>query len=354
MGTGDTPRARLSALSKGFRSAYLDHDAVTAQLRAWADAFPSIARLRSLGVTPEGRDLWLLTIGTDPDRVRPAVWIDGNMHASEVSGSSVALAIAEDVLAIHLDAPTSFHHSFPAHLRRILKDVIVHVMPRISPDGAEAVLRTGKYVRSVPRDERPNRAHARWIGEDVDGDGAALYMRKEDPAGDFVELRAAASDGIPGLMVPREIDDEPPYYKLFPEGRIEHFDGVTIPTPDFLSDNFPDLNRNFPFRWAAEPKQIGAGAFPASEPEARAIVDFVTRTPNLFVWLNLHTFGGCFIRPPGDVPDAQMQPLDLAVYRQIGAWAEDITGYPMVSGYEEFLYEPGKPLFGALSEWAYE
>ncbi|MDQ3031500.1 MAG: M14 family metallopeptidase [Myxococcota bacterium] len=349
MATEDSSRARLAALSKGFRRDYLDYDSLTAQLRAWADAFPDIVRLRSLGRTHEGRELWLLTIGPEPDRARPSVWIDGNMHAPEISGSSVALAIAEDVIALHLgDAPIS-EMTLPRHLRRIVTDALFHVMPRISPDGAEAVLKTGRYVRSVPRDERPNRGHARWINEDVDGDGLALYMRKEDPAGDFAVL-----PDVPGLLVPRTIDDPPPYYKLFPEGRIESFDGVNVPTPDFLSDSFPDLNRNFPFHWAAEHEQPGAGAFPGSEPEARAIIEVATRTPSIYAWLNLHTFGGVFIRPPGDVPDEKMNAFDLAVYRQVGQWAESITGYPMVSGFAEFLYEPGKPLHGALSEWAYE
>jgi len=36
-----------------------------------------------------------------PDRTRAAAWVDGNMHAVEVCGSSVALAIAEDVIALH-------------------------------------------------------------------------------------------------------------------------------------------------------------------------------------------------------------------------------------------------------------
>ena len=69
-------------------------DDLVAQLEAWANAYPELAKLSSIGKTDEGRDLLLLTIGPDPDRIRPAVWIDGNMHASELCGSSVALAIA--------------------------------------------------------------------------------------------------------------------------------------------------------------------------------------------------------------------------------------------------------------------
>ena len=48
-----------------------------------------------------------------------------------------------------------------------------------------------------------------------------------------------------------------------------------------------------------------------------------------------------------------MNQEDLALYRQLGAWAEELTGYPMVSGCEEFLYEPDTPLHGDLTDYAY-
>ena len=79
------PRALLD-LSLGFRNAYLDHDRVTAQLRAWTEAFPAICRMTSIAKTPEGRDVWLLAVGRDLDRIRPAVWVDGNIHAAELAG----------------------------------------------------------------------------------------------------------------------------------------------------------------------------------------------------------------------------------------------------------------------------
>jgi Zinc carboxypeptidase len=350
-GSPSTPsalaRARLAALSTGFRSRYIDHVTLTGQLEAWAAAFPSIARLESIGRSPEGRDVWMLTLGTQPERARPGVWVDGNMHAGELAGCAVALAIAEDVLALHLDPEGPC--ALPPHLLRVVQGALVYVVPRISPDGAEAVLTTGRYVRSVPRDGRTERAKPRWIGGDVDGDGQALWMRRESPLGDFTEHPEA-----PGLLVPRAIDDTGPFYELYPEGHIEHFDGDRIPAPSFLSDNDVDLNRNFPFHWKPEPEQAGAGNYPGSEPETRAVIDRALRLPHLFVWLNLHTFGGCHIRPPGDVPDSKMAPLDLGIYKQLGRWADELTGYPMVSGYQEFLYEPDKPLFGSLSEWAYE
>lgn len=340
--------ARLASHALGFRERYLTYDELTRQLRAWSEAFPHLVRLSSLGQTEEGRELWLLTIGPEPDRLRPAAWVDGNMHASELAGSSVALAIAEDALRAHL-RPGAALHDLPPHLVDIVRtDALIYVLPRMSPDGAERVLGSGAWVRSNPRDGRLGRAAPYWRAADVDGDGQARMMRREDPAGDFVR-----SPDDPDLMLARRIEDPGPYYALYPEGIIEGWDGFTVPMPDFLSDNETDMNRNFPYDWAPEPKQRGAGPFPTSEPESRAVTAFAVRHPNIFAWLNLHTFGGVYIRPAGDRPDKKMDPSDLELYRLLGEWAERVADYPMVSGFEEFTYEPDTPLHGDLSTFAY-
>src|SRR5689334_12775470 len=98
----------LDSLRGDFRDRYLTHDELTQQLRRWAEAYPHACRLESIGKTPEGRELWLPVVGLEPERRRAAVWVDGNMHAGELCGSSVALAIAEDVLRIH-DEETGVH-----------------------------------------------------------------------------------------------------------------------------------------------------------------------------------------------------------------------------------------------------
>ena len=114
-----------------------------------------------------------------------------------------------------------------------------------------------------------------------------------------------------------------------------------------------DMNRNFPYDWAPEPHQVGAGAFAASEPEARAVTAFASRHPE-----HLRVAQPALLRrvlhpASGDKPDRQMNQTDLALYLQIGEWTQAIAGYPMVSGFEEFTYEPDKPLRGELSAFAY-
>src|SRR4030095_12958601 len=337
-----------------FREKYLSYAELNACLAAWTKQYPDTARVTALGKSAEGRDIPLLTIGRNPDEARPAIWIDGNMHASELCGSSVALAMAEDILALHKGGLDVGGKAFPAHMVEALTDALFYVVPRISPDGAEEVLTKGRFVRSSPVNDRANKDHAYWETADIDGNSIASYMRKQDPDGELVELRGENGELLdPSVMAPRMPEDPGPYFQLYPEGRIANFDGWRIPNPHFLSDNPYDFNRNFPYTWAPESQQEGAGHYPGSAPEQRAILDFVTNHPNIFAWLNLHTFGGVLIRPLGDKPDSKMNPADLAIFEQVEAWMTEHTGYATVSGYHEFLYEPEKPIYGDLSDYAY-
>ena len=337
-----------------FRTQYPDYKALTNQLGAWAQSHPDFVNLSSLGKSAGGCDIPLLTIGRNPNQYRPAVWIDGNMHATEVCGTSVALAIAEDIIAIYQGKDEAGGKPLPAHMANAIRNTLFYVAPRLSPDGAEAILKTGRYVRSSPVNDRAPKSHAYWEAADVDGDGLMGYMRQQNQQGELVELRG--EDGLalnPPVMVPRLPEDVGPFYKLYPEGRIVNFDGQRIPDPHFLSDNLYDFNRNFAHDWKPEPEQAGAGHFPGSAPETRAVMEFAIAHPHIFTWLNLHTFGGVLIRPLGDKPDNKMDQTDLAIYRQVEAWMTEHTGYATVSGFHEFLYEPDKPLHGDLSEWAY-
>ena len=123
----------LQSLALPFRNQPLDEAQLAKQVHAWADAFPHLCRVSVLTRTPQERPVWLMTLGLRQNAGGPSVWLDGNMHASETCGSSVALAVAESVLRLHLADEAD---GVPPHLRQLLRQLTFFVVPRLCPDGA--------------------------------------------------------------------------------------------------------------------------------------------------------------------------------------------------------------------------
>ncbi len=115
-----------------------------------------------------------------------------------------------------------------------------------------------------------------------------------------------------------------------------------------------DLNRNFPSEWRPEGEQGGAGEYPASEPEVRAIVDFIVKHPNICGAVTFHTLSGVLLRPYGTKPDSDMIPEDLWAYEKIGAKGTALTGYPAVSVFHDFKYHPKEVITGVFDDWMYD
>ena len=322
---------------------YYRYREMTAWLERVADEHPEIAELRSIGSSPEGRQIWVMALTdrtTGEADARPAYWIDGNTHASELMGSAAALYTIDYVVE-HADDP---------EIADLLADRALYVAPRINPDGAEWCLETGKFVRSARRLYPEQRPRPGFVEEDVDGDGEVLQMRVEDPEGAW---RLSEHDAR--LLVPRKPwDDEGPFYRLYVEGRFE--DGAaedprrpTRPDPHGL-----DFNRNYPYEWAPERAQSGAGRYPLSEPETRAVADFLSSHDNVFGALTYHTFSGVLLRPYSNRPDEAIPEFDLAVFEDLGERCEHHTGFPCESTYHGFRYDRGAGISGAFDDWAYD
>ena len=237
-----------------------------------------------------------------------------------------------------------------------IRETLFYVVPRISPDGAEEVLKRGRYVRSSPVNDRANKGHAYWESRrHRRRRHRRLHAPARTPTASWWSFATTTAQRLdPPVMVRAPARGPGPVLQALSRGAHRQLRRPdAFPAPYFLSDNLYDFNRNFPYAWAPEPQQVGAGHYPGSAPETRAILEFATSHPNIFAWLNLHTFGGVLIRPLGDKPDSKMDPVDLAIFEQVEAWMTEHTGYATVSGFHEFLYEPEKPLHGDLTDYAY-
>ena len=323
---------------------YYRYDELTRILRDWAQAYPALLRVECIGKSYEGRDIFVAVVtnsGTGTDADKPAMWADGNIHATELAGSIACLHLLHSLLTGYGRDP---------EITRCLDTRAFYVCPRVNPDGAEwALADTPKLIRSstrpYPYDEEPVGGLRR---EDVDGDGRMLTMRMRDPNGAW-----KTSERDPRILVRREpAETGGEYYRVLPEGMIDQFDGVTIEMQ--ARKERLDLNRNFPADWRGEGEQSGAGPFPASEPEIAALAGFITRHPNITGAVAFHTYSGVLLRPYSHLPDEKMQAEDLWAYQKIGAKGSEITGYPNVSTYHDFRYHPREVITGDFDSWMYE
>ena len=332
-----------SALPTPRFDTFYRYDALTQLLRDYAQARPGLIELRSLGKSHEGRDIWVVVItqtASGPDVDKPAFWVDGNIHAAELTASTACLYWLHQ-LATGYGSQSDITH--------LLDTRVVYLVPRLNPDGAElAMADRPRHIRSstrpYPWDEVP--VDGLTI-QDVDGDGRMLTMRVPDPHGTY---KKCTQD--PRLMVPREpgeFGDE--YYRLIPEGLLTQYDGVTIQVN--RDREGLDLNRNFPAYWRQEFEQIGAGPYPTSEPEVRAMVDFIVKHPNIGAAVSFHTHSGVILRPMGTQSDDDMTPEDLWMIKRLSELGAQLTGYPAVSSYHDFKYHPKEVITGT-QDWVYE
>src|SRR5690606_28242338 len=107
-------------------------------------------------------------------------------------------------------------------------------------------------------------------------------------------------------------------------------------------------------QWRQEYQQEGAGPYPTSEPEARALAHFITDHQNITGGIAFHTWSGVLLRPYSDRDDKEMPAEDLWTYQTIGARGTEITGYPAVSTYHDFLYHPADVTTGGFDDWLYD
>jgi hypothetical protein len=70
---------------------FYKHAELTTLLQAFAEARPDLLELRELGRSHEGRPIWFVVItrrSTGIDEDKPAFWVDGNIHAAELTAST--------------------------------------------------------------------------------------------------------------------------------------------------------------------------------------------------------------------------------------------------------------------------
>ena len=259
--------------------AYLTPAEINRSLRALVDKAAPKARIVSLGRSLGGEEILAVEIGRTKKDEMPAdasgpkrrqwgkvaaVLVVAGLEGERVLGTAIAHDVVRRALALD---DRAFDQAFETqHL---------YVVACVDPDGAARSLQAGPgqaergNARVLDRD-RDGKSRED-TADDLDGDGLCVAMRVRDPKGDLVpdpdnprRLRGAdLAKGERGL------------FKLFPEGKDDDLDrshnedgggGVLV-------------NRNFPHGWAENDPE--SGAYPSSEPESKALLDYVLARKNI-------------------------------------------------------------------------
>ncbi len=148
-------------------------------LKAYAAEYPRLVALESIGKSHEGRDIWVVTVtnlATGPSTEKPAFWVEGNVHATEIAASVASVYFLDHLVK---------HYGTDADVTRALDTRAFYICPRVNPDGPEwAMADKPRFIRSSTRVYPNTEEEIEGLTvEDVDGDGRILQMRIPDSNG---------------------------------------------------------------------------------------------------------------------------------------------------------------------------
>ena len=314
---------------------------LTETLEAWASEHPTLFSFEAIGKSYEGRDIWLCTVTnteTGPPDEKPAVFIHAQIHAMEFTGHDGGARSPRPAppLRRRARAPRASTRARSTSSRASTRTA----RTRGSPTAASAARACGRTRATSPRT-----ACIATTSTATDASSSCACG-----------IRTARGSRIrttPRALVARAPDDvEGDFYRVLPEGTIHNWDGVTIPIAPPLEGL--DLNRNWPADWAPEAEQQGAGPFPTSEPEVRALVEAIVARKNITSYVGYHTFSGVHLRPWSGRSDDDFPVPDLRAFKIIGEEATRLTGYPSISIFHDFKYHPKMVIKGGDVDWIYD
>lgn len=320
---------------------YYKYDELEKNLKYFSDKYPELCDLESICVTEENRNVYAMTITnkkTGAALDKPAFHIDGNTHAGEVTGSMAAMHAIDVLLTGYGEDKV---------ITKILDRMTIYVVPRISPDGAETYLTTPYSIRSVNRVHNPENGGIR--SEDLDGDGVIRMMRIPTPYGAWKKDKD--DSGIMAKRDPGDADGD--FYDIYVEGNFEAFDGDEN-LKEKKEDWSLDFNRNYPYGWFPENRQAGAGKYPLSNPETKAMADWIIEHPNIGGVSTNHTSGGIILYPPGTRPSTAVSEKDINQFIEIANMGKEELGYEPLNIFDSFIADPANYDSGAFDDWCYQ
>ena len=316
---------------------YLTYEQLTSALRTITGNSDGVATMAPLATTTQGREIWLVTIGsTDAERraENPAVLVVANLEGNHLIGSSAALHLAEELISRQAE---------DSAVAELIDSMTFYIVPRLNPDSAELVWNLPGHElpwKTDPEDDDRDGEADEDPGDDLNGDGWVTLMRVRDPEGIWM-----VDPDEPRLM--RRADrtkGERGVYTLYSEGRDDDGD-------EEYNEDGPGgthLNRNFPHAYPYYTDH--AGRHQVSEIETRALADFAFGHRNLALVLTFSPYDN--LRSAPTVRSQPQAPPQIPAGFELppGMTLEDVADYFRERRAPEAILGADGPYFSYISE----
>lgn len=244
---------------------YRDYATLARDMNNLARANPALCEIRSLGKTEGGKDILVLTIGTGDKNSKPGIAVLGGIDGRYVLGRELAAGFAESIIS---DAGSE-------EVKALLSKVTFYVFPDVSPDASGQFFAKVKYERSWNARQTDNDRDFRINEdpfEDLNNDGLITLIRVTDPSGTHI----VSSDDERVMVAADFAKGQIGKYLIYTEGIDNDSDGL------FNEDGEGGVNFNN--NWTYNYEEFGkyAGIHPVSEPETKAVADFLFDRWNVF------------------------------------------------------------------------
>lgn len=241
---------------------YHDYSSLTKRLQQIEQNNQKLCKLSSIGKSAGGRDVWMLKINKG-EETKPSILVVAGADGHHRAGVEIALGLIEKRL----------------NKTELLEKCNFYFIPGLSPDalvpiGTKIITKsTNDNAIDDDRDGFTDEEPA----EDLNKDGFITWIRVAHPAGDYVE---DTKDTRLMVKLKGEITDKQRYL-LYQEGIDNDNDNK------FNEDGHGGVNINMNFAFDYPFGKAGAGYYAASEPETRALMDFLATHQEIFAVLHL-------------------------------------------------------------------
>lgn len=207
----------------------------------------------------------VIEIGTGDRDNKPGIAVIGTVEGSHILGKELAAGFATSLLKA----------SATPDIKALLEKVTFYVIPDVCPDATEQYFQKVRYERNVnvrPVDEDRDFVTDEDPSEDLNNDGFITIVRVSDSSGTYKK-----SSEDERVMVPADLSKgERGSYFIYSEGIDNDKDGK------YNEDGKGGVNFNRNLSFNYEEFGLNAGLHAVSEPETKALLDFLFDHYNIY------------------------------------------------------------------------